>query len=545
MFGHGSRVLTGLRHAAAVVAFYGVLAVAFTWPHVLGLHRWVPSHDDPLLSIWRISWIAHALTTGAPLADTNIFHPETRTLAFTDGVLLQGVVATPFIAAGVSPVLVYNVLMLACLALSGAATYLLALRFTGSRPGALLAGCIFAFATFRVDHYMHLELQATVFLPLALYFLDRAFESGRWRDMAGFGAAVVLQVLSGIYYAVFLATALLFALPWRWWHLPNDRRRSFAAQLTVVALAAGVITGPYLWLYVQNRSAVGERSSTETAQWSATPENYLASDDHNLLYGPLTGHLGRAERRLFPGLAALTLAAIGLRAWHARKTQLAIIATVGLLVSFGVNTPIYTVLRDVLVVYRGLRAPARASLLVLLAVAVLAAYGWAAILRRRPSWARAGTAVMLGVLALEYASRPPEWLELPTEPPAVARWLAQQPRSVVLELPLPTADALHTTWDGLYMVASTKHWQPLVNGYSGFHPRSYLRLTECLRSFPSDESIAYLRERQVDLIVIHSAFMPDERPGQWAAALTAHPDIDPVAEFHEHGGPDLVFRLRR
>ena len=81
---------------------------------------------------------------------------------------------------------------------------------------------------------MHLELQATIFLPLAVWCLDRAFESGRWRDMAGFGASLVLQMLSGIYYAVFLATALAVAIPWRWLSLPPDRRLRFAKQIAVV-----------------------------------------------------------------------------------------------------------------------------------------------------------------------------------------------------------------------------------------------------------------------------------------------------------------------
>ena len=122
--------------------------------------------------------------------------------------------------------MVYNLLILGSIALSGAAMCLLAHRLTGSLASGIVAGTIFAFVTFRFDHFMHLELQATIFLPLAVWCLDRAFESGRWRDMAGFGASLVLQVLSGIYYAVFLATALAVAIPWRWMSLPPDTPRA-------------------------------------------------------------------------------------------------------------------------------------------------------------------------------------------------------------------------------------------------------------------------------------------------------------------------------
>ena len=132
-----------------------------------------------------------------------------------------------------------------------------------------------------------------------------------------------------------------------------------------------------------------------------------------------------------------------------------------------------------------------------------------------------------------------------TQAPALAHWLAQQPRSVVVELPLPKADALHTIQDGLYMYASTFHWQPILNGYSGFYPRSYLELLEETKSFPASPALAYLKRRRVDYIVLHGRFMKPDEFGRWAAALAARSDVEQVAQFPEPGGDDLVFRLRR
>jgi len=531
--------------ALGVLGLFAALTVALTWPQAAHLRTHVPPFDDSLLSIWRISWIAHALASAAPLVDANIFHPELRTLAYTDAVLLQGLIAAPFIHAGASPVLVYNLLILGSIALSGAAMCLLARRFTGSLAAGLVAGTIFAFVTFRFDHYQHLELQATVFLPLAVWFLDRAFESGRWRDIAGFGACLVLQALSGIYYTVFLATALAIAIPWRWVTLPAPRRLRFAKQLAAVALVSGVVAAPYLAIYMQNRSSVGERADSEVRLYSATPPNYLSSHSASVLHGSWGERLGRSERRLFPGVLAIGLAALGLWGWSARKTTVVIIGVVGFLLSLGLNTPVYTLLRELVFTYRGLRAPARAAVLVYLALAVLAGYGWRAVLLKRPRWTMVGTAALIGLLFLEYLTLAPAWLVLPARPPAVARWLAQQPRSVVVEFPLPKADALHSIHDGLYMYASIFHWQPLLNGYSGFYPRSYIELIERMRGFPSDEAIAYLKQRDVDIIVLHGTYMKPDQLGEWAATLSARADAQVVAEFQEPGGPDIVFRLSR
>ena len=76
---------------------------------------------------------------------------------------------------------------------------------------------------------MHLELQATVFMPLALWYLDRAVEGASWKDMAGFGACMVLQLLSSIYYTIFLATALAIAIPLRWRSMPPAPALRFGA----------------------------------------------------------------------------------------------------------------------------------------------------------------------------------------------------------------------------------------------------------------------------------------------------------------------------
>jgi hypothetical protein len=148
-------------------------------------------------------------------------------------------------------------------------------------------------------------------------------------------------------------------------------------------------------------------------------------------------------------------------------------------------------------------------------------------------------------MLLEYVTVPGGWLVLPTRPPAIARWLARQPRSVVVEFPLPRADALHSIQDGMYMYASIFHWQPLLNGYSGFYPRSYIELIEQARDFPSDASLTYLRQRRVDLIVLHGRFLNPDEFGSWTAMLAARPDLDQVAQFPEALGDDIVFRLRR
>jgi hypothetical protein len=89
----------------------------------------------------------------------------------------------------------------------------------------------------------------------------------------------------------------------------------------------------------------------------------------------------------------------------------------------------------------------------------------------------------------------------------VYRALASQPPGVVLELPAPRANTL-PGMDAEDAYMSTFHWFPLVNGYSGFYPASYLARIENLRNFPDDRSLAQIHADGVRYLVLHQHFYP-------------------------------------
>ena len=240
--------------SAGVALLFVALTVAMTWPQVLHLGTWVYDNDDPLLSIWRISWIAHILPQRpADLFNGNIFYPEPRTLAYSDATLVQGVAGAPLIWAGVSQVTTYNLLLLMSIALSGWAMWCYARHLTGSDAAALLAGIIFAFVPYRFDHYHHLELQAAFCLPLTLLFFERAIASGSRRDTWLMMAALVAQVYSCIYYSVFLATALVPIAAVRLWLAAPATRAAFLRAAGPAIAVSTIVVLPYAYAYALNR----------------------------------------------------------------------------------------------------------------------------------------------------------------------------------------------------------------------------------------------------------------------------------------------------
>src|SRR6185436_13964600 len=125
-----------------------------------------------------------------------------------DAMPLEGIVAAPMVWAGMRPVLVHNLLLLGAIGGSGLAMFALARYLTGSRMAGVLAGIVFAFAPYRFEHIMHMELQWAMWTPLAFLALHRTLDTGRWRYGIATGACVALQMLSSIYYGIFLATLI-------------------------------------------------------------------------------------------------------------------------------------------------------------------------------------------------------------------------------------------------------------------------------------------------------------------------------------------------
>ena len=91
---------------AAISLAFAVTAVAMTWPMWRAPGTLAPQHQDVYFNMWRLRWFAHAMRTSPlHLFDANIFHPEKDTLAYSDAMLLEGLVAAPFSA--LNPVLVH------------------------------------------------------------------------------------------------------------------------------------------------------------------------------------------------------------------------------------------------------------------------------------------------------------------------------------------------------------------------------------------------------------------------------------------------------
>ena len=533
---HDSAQLTP-RELAVVTGLMAAATLVMTYPQVRQLDS-VRDLGDPLFSLWRLAWVAHQIVRDPlNLFDANLYYPSRLTLAYSDAMVLPGIMTAPFFWLGVPAVPLYNVALLSTFVLAGVAMYLLVRSLTGHRPAAWVASVAFAFYPFRFQH-SQMELMWACWMPLVLWAVHRTLARGRWRDGLMAGGAFAAQMLSCVYFGLFLAAYLVpvgGALA-----IGSGRLTRAVKPLAAGAILAAVLLVPMLSPYVYTRQALGDRSPAEVRAFSSRPQDYLVAPKTNAVWGDLLGRGPHGPEDSFPGVVIVVLALVAL--WPPLSVPRMAYAA-GLILAFDVSLGshgyIFPVLYRDLVPFRGLRAPGRMSMFVGLSLAVLGGYGVARVTAyMRRAWLRYLFAAVASALVL-VESRTVLTLEPVPATHEVYRWFDGRPSNVLAELPA------EENQEALYTYLSTVHWQRILNGYSGAAPLSYYEFKRSMATFPDEASMRLLRDRGTDYVLLHEEFYGREAYRRVAAAVDARSDLREKARAVTGGYEARIYELVR
>jgi hypothetical protein len=190
----------------------------------------------------------------------------------------------------------------------------------------------------------------------------------------------------------------------------------------------------------------------------------------------------------------------------------AFLAAVSFWVTLGPRFGLYAVLYRVIPGFDLVRVPSRFATLTVLALGLLGGFGLQGLARR---W-RALAPLALVLVVGEFWVGPLDARPYAVEVPAIDRWLAGQPGSDgVVEVPAADPRDTHRAarLNSTYMLHSTVHWRPLVNGYSGFTPASHDLLFRYLVNFPDERSLDALDAIGVRYVILHrDLYLPEEWP---------------------------------
>jgi len=531
-----------------------------------------PNLGDDVFLTWSIAWTGHALVSNPlHLFDANIFWPHGNSLAYADNLM---VLLPPFAlvrALGGSWALAMNLITLALLVLSLASTYSLTRWLTGRTDASILSAIGYTFGGYTLAHLGHTQLLLLYVFPLGFLLLFRFLARPTVGAAVLVGLLNVALALGSLYYvAIYGLCAVVVVLGWM-----IVRRRQVGRELLRGLLVIGAISlvaVPFLYPYYE----LGLERPLEP-NLRLQPEDLVTPPPGSFLYPGLdqdaNGVGSRTEHTFFPGFTTLVLAAVGLALLGVallrrggavaddeitpagvradRQVFLALLAVAGALAVIvavgpqarGVTMP-FTYLHDDAPGFAGIRGTSRLAVPGLLALAVLAGTGFAAITRRWRTVVAGGVAAALcGFLLLELAA-PMVRTTLPTNRSTLAVYhaLTKKPGGAVVELPvIDIANGADWAYvEAPRMLYSSIDWHPRFNGYSGGYPDGYLTQRAELNTFQSPTALRTMRRLKIRYAVLHAGKyfgVQQYTRAQIAAILDRLP---PGARAERHGDAWIV-----
>jgi hypothetical protein len=483
--GSPARRPLGARAAAHLgpIALYTLLGLLVTWPLAAHFGASVVGADqavDAYLHVWNTWLVARSLVARQwPLFTELLYYPYGADLFWQTLGLSQGIVAAP-VTLLLGPTAGLNFTTISAFPIGGYAAYLLARRVTGSGPGALVAGAVYAFSSFHLDKVIAGNVVASIqWVPWYVLALHAHLERPRALTGVLCGLLLLWVTFGSWYYGMFsvLFTGFM-TLVW----MAADRRRA-------IRLALWGALPVVLWLLALAPRILSLAETGDTLLWDLRELQLLRSADlvDFFLPNPLHPWWGaqvrafRATMHEDAGIWVVSLGVVGgllallggLRHWSEawRWAALLLVTMVfamgAVLQVAGANTGLpmpWALVQDL----PGIRANHRPNHFVvvsMLMLGVLAALGVRAIvarLRSSHAWALAAALAVAVVLVDGYAG-PLTMVRRETHP-----FYATLPEPDGALLPLPLLLNVNRS-DNL--TPQVTHGWPILGGYMARPPR--------------------------------------------------------------------------
>ncbi len=516
---------------------------------------------DTRLNTWILAWTQNALLSPGPgFFDGGMLYPAPGALAGSEHLIGPALLTLPLRLFSDNAVLHYSAAVLLSSLILGFSTAALARWASGSRLLGFLAAAIALSLPWRLAEISHLQLLSVGFIPLIVLLTFRIMlgEERRFSAPALF-VVLTLQLLTSYYLAyqvtLCLGLVLLVGLLWIRPTLPRLIPLGIAMGLSYAALA--LVSIPYLM-----RNAQGELRVT------FNPDEILAGD-----------HLTNAWQMLWPRFNTLWQQNPGLEPAYYIPATVLVLALISLF-WFAIGTQ-YQQIHQIKQITRArlttltlwlsciaafsmmpgshavvgedifrlpaywaaqwipgfihLRAPHRWAIVIATAMPILAVLGIQVTVRLLGE-RLIGSRVALRVVAslalggIIFLNLPVKKMEVkPAFDGSAAHTqvyhaLASRPFGPVLELPWHLDPLQRNNADTRYMLSSTVHGRPLLNGFTAHLPPSYFLLNRISQNLP-DRSAVDALSQLTDLrwIIVHWNDLSKEDQRRWQE--TDSPDL--------------------
>lgn len=491
-----------------VLGFFVVAVLVVTYPLIFHLTTKIIDTGDGLLINWIINWNVHSLRTNIfSIFNTNIFYPYKNTLAFSDLLFLQTLIALPFMVLFKEPLLAFNVNLLTGFILTGFSTYLLVFYLTKRTSVAVLGGILLTFSPIHLDFLVHQQLFSFWPVIFAWYFLLK--KNYFWY--------VVFFVLSGWSTMLFVQFLILISIVYK----------KFIPLLFALIFTAPFVVPYFLvsaqWHYV--------RPITDAIHFSLQIPDLFNPGPYSRL-----GNIGQFSSHYF-GLGILILIFLNFRKFTLNN-KFILIAVAAFILALGPALHIfrttihvgpipaiplpYTIFYYLIPGFSGFRTPSRWVLLCVLALVIFLL----TLLKNKLNLKIIAILIVITFLEIPLPITFQNVKSVKDFPPE-NYWLSKNYiGSPIIYFPVYNWNDLNPkNWESERMYYSTVDWHPMFNGYSGFTPQKRQDEIKWLQSnFPSQETFSFLQSLGIKLVIV---------PKTWAIKMAPYTQAVKIKEFSE------------
>ena len=500
----------------------------FTLANFLTLLPVIADHNyyaGPYIFTWITLWNCHTLET-MNFKDywaSNSMYPYSDALTLSDNLIGLAPFACPIWWTSRNSVLTYNIGLIVLLWLTAVSTYFVVKRMIGGHFSAVAGTLLFAFYPWIIRQGMlgRWHMVAFLFIPIIIYANWLFWQQENWKYLViiviSWFWTFLISMYSGIFLALFLGmwNILWFFHERTLFHWKKIIKWIIASMLVWIAMT------PIFLVYYQSAKNFGvvrdleqqERYSGNVWKWFVTtPENWLWGQKLHL--SPLENRTEQ-EDILFPGLIAI---AMFLCSFFIKKMPkwLKSLRWTGLLfalcalgpyakgLSWRIPLP-FLALWHLFPPMKAIRNPNRMAPFVLLVICFLTAFIMERISEKKNKFVVIKIVIILGI-ALEVFNYSIPRVSMEAKQVAFYKSLVRQgtPR-VIIEMPAGIVDEQPN-----YLIASTYHWNKLINGITGMWPPIQHQLATELFDFPSSRTLQLLQSLDVDTLIIHEdKYKPD------------------------------------
>ncbi len=427
-----------------------------------------------------------------------------------------------------------------------------------SAVAAVIAGIIYAFAPYHFSQSLgHVSLASVQWFPLLALFILKATRERSWRNAIAIGLVIFLLTATRLQFIVLGAAVFAIFVVVDWIVSHRDWARGAIVRL-IVGAAIGLILSlpialPAAQLYAG--SASPDELIADEQTWGQTDLlAYALPMTYHPIFGPIvqplyTNFAKNQAWMPYLGLIVLALAAWGIIRSKRRSLPWLIIGLFLFIMALGpfllvngveyhmIKLP-YALIGDKFPL-NTLRSPDRYNLLLPLALATLAAFGIADILKRAPT--KVGIPIFLGALIVfEYLGLPYPTIEPLPSADFYATIARDSTAYALLDVPLARSDTKR------YLYYQTLHNHPIIEGRIARVPAEAYQLFKSIplltqwqitldakRPIDLGAQLSLLAQQNVRYIVLHKDLATSLQAAQLRDYFTREPvfEDDQIAVY--------------